>query len=246
MFLFRRVLVGDRERVLLIRKGRFERILEPGVAWLWALPGEVELERSNIGEVEFSSDWAGYLATQRPEVCAHNFVTVETTDAQVAVVYFDGKFNRVVGPGRRVLFWRGPVEVTATVIDARANPEVPMELAPALARIRPAVPVLAGTVDDGKTGLLFLDGRFVRIYGPGSYLFWTTAAVPRFAVADLRLQTIEIPGQEILTADKVSIRVNVWAEFRITDAVKATQSVPDTSARRAPDAGPADAGDHPG
>ncbi len=46
-------------------------------------------------------------------------------------------------------------------------------------------------------------------------------------VIDLRLQTVEIPGQEILTRDKVSLRVNVWAEFQVMDAVKAKQSVKD-------------------
>jgi len=36
MLMLRRILVGDQERVLVIRKGRFERILDPGEYWVWA------------------------------------------------------------------------------------------------------------------------------------------------------------------------------------------------------------------
>ena len=61
----------------------------------------------------------------------------------------------------------------------------------------------------------------------GVYGFWNAAGSPRVEVVDLRLQTLEIPGQEILTKDKVSIRVNVWAEFHVSDALKAKQSVKD-------------------
>jgi regulator of protease activity HflC (stomatin/prohibitin superfamily) len=44
-------------------------------------------------------------------------------------------------------------------------------------------------------------------------------------MVDRRIQTVEIPGQEILTGDKVSIRVNVWAAFQVVDAAQARQSV---------------------
>jgi regulator of protease activity HflC (stomatin/prohibitin superfamily) len=41
----------------------------------------------------------------------------------------------------------------------------------------------------------------------------------------ISLKMLEIAGQEILTKDKVSIRVNVWAEFRVADAVSAKRNV---------------------
>ncbi len=42
---------------------------------------------------------------------------------------------------------------------------------------------------------------------------------------DLRLQTMEVSGQEILTRDKVSLRVNLTALWQVTDAVKARATV---------------------
>jgi regulator of protease activity HflC (stomatin/prohibitin superfamily) len=225
MLFVRRILVGDQERVLLFRKGRFERILDPGEYWIWA-PGAA-METHNVREIQFASPWADYLAKERREIAARYFTIVETNDAEVAVVFLDGKLALTVAPGKRMMFWRGPVEATAQVIAVKDQPEVPAELLNALVRLGSGVPVTYATVDEGHTGLLFIQNRFVRALGPGFYGFWNSAGSPRVEVVDLRLQALEIPGQEILTGDKVSIRVNVWAEFQVVDAVKAKESVKD-------------------
>src|ERR1700736_2244826 len=123
--MFRRVLVGDNERVLLIRKKRFADILAPGEYWIFTLGQDVALERYNIKGLVFASEWADYIVKQRPEVASRHFAVVETTDSQIAVVYLDGKVSRVIAPGNRMLFWREAVAVTSEVIDARQAPEVP-------------------------------------------------------------------------------------------------------------------------
>jgi regulator of protease activity HflC (stomatin/prohibitin superfamily) len=224
--MLRRVLVGDNERVFLIRKGRFEDILAPGEYWI--LGFGVEIERHDVKHGILISEWTNFLVKQRWELVSRYFTPVETTDSQVAVVYYDDKVSRVIGPGRRVLFWRGPVEVTYDVIDAESNPQVPAVLLPAIVRIGIAnASATFAQVEEGKRGLLYLDGRFVRELAPGSYAFWNVAATPRVDVLDLRLQTLEIGGQEILTRDKVTVRVNITATYQIVDAAIARVRVKD-------------------
>src|SRR5215831_10233025 len=110
--MLRRILIGDNERVLVIRKRRFAEILEPGERWMFT-PGQgIELERYNTRELVYSGEWADYIANAQPELAARSFTVVETSDAQVAVVYLDGRLSRVIGPSTRVLFWKGPVNVT--------------------------------------------------------------------------------------------------------------------------------------
>jgi regulator of protease activity HflC (stomatin/prohibitin superfamily) len=123
------------------------------------------------------------------------------------------------------MFWRGPMEVTAEVIAVKDHPQVAAELLQALVRLGSGVPVTYAAIDEGHTGLLCIESRFVRALSPGLYGFWNAAGSPRVEVVDLRLQTLEIPGQEILT--EVSIRVNVWAEYQVVDAVMAKESVKD-------------------
>lgn len=225
----RRILVGDRERVLVIRKGRFLRILAPGEYTFWTLGQSMAFEVCDVKSVVFESTWADVIVKEHRAVCDANFTILETSDAQVAVVRFDGKLARVIGPGKRVLFWRGPVAVTAEVIDVKQTLEVPEVFLSPLSSLGASTVLIRAQVEDGKTGLLYLDNRFVRALTPGAYGFWNVAGTPRVDIVDLRRQTLEIPGQEILTKDKVSIRVNVWSEYQVADAVKAKQSVKDFS-----------------
>ena len=43
-------------------------------------------------------------------------------------------------------------------------------------------------------------------------------------LADLRLQVLDVAGQEILTRDKVNLRVNLTAGYRVTDVLAATRA----------------------
>src|SRR5258708_24874018 len=124
----RRILVGDRNRVLLIRRGRFERIVEPGTYWFWELGRSLEFETHDVKTIVFDSPWSDYLAKERKDVAERCFTIVETSDSQVAVIYFDGKVSRVLGPGKRVMFLKGPLTVTADLIEAKDHPDVTASL----------------------------------------------------------------------------------------------------------------------
>src|SRR6185295_1018141 len=104
--LWKRILVGDQERVLVSKNGRFVSILAPGEYRLFAgLSGKtLAFERFNIREIAFQSTWTEFLVKQRPDVVAKYFTVVETGDDEVAVLSFDGKLTKVIGPGKRVLF----------------------------------------------------------------------------------------------------------------------------------------------
>jgi hypothetical protein len=80
------------------------------------------------------------------------------------LVYIDGKLARVIGPGRRVMYWAGHSAVAPEVFDARVDAEVPREAVSALARLSVGassgcVPAVWANIEQGKTGLLFIDGR---------------------------------------------------------------------------------------
>ena len=227
--MFKRIIVGDNERALVTRKGRFYGILTPGVYRVFGLPGTIQAAIFRPVEPLFASDWTNFLVRERPDVVERFFVLVETGDNQVALVYADDKLFRVVPPAQRLLFWNRPVAITAEVIRAKESPEVPSSKLDALARLGRESQVTFAAVEDGKTGLLFLDNKLARTLAPGAYGFWNAAGSPRVEIFDLRLQTLEIPGQEILTRDKVSIRVNVAADYRIADALKARQAVKDVT-----------------
>jgi regulator of protease activity HflC (stomatin/prohibitin superfamily) len=84
------------------------------------------------------------------------------------------------------------------------------------------------TIQHGFTGLLYEDGAFVRLLGPGRHRFprrWFGTLDRRISTVDLRERSVTIKGQEITTADKVAIRVSILVYFKVQDPAAAVHNV---------------------
>jgi regulator of protease activity HflC (stomatin/prohibitin superfamily) len=75
-------------------------------------------------------------------------------------------------------------------------------------------------VEDGGTALLHIDGAFVGKLPAGRHFFWRNGREITVTEYDMRTTQMEVPGQEILTLDKVGLRVNFVCLYRITDPVR--------------------------
>lgn len=80
------------------------------------------------------------------------------------------------------------------------------------------------TVFHYQTGLLYDGGRFVEELSPGFYRYWPWSK-NTIRVVDLRETSQTIEGQEILTSDKIGVRVTLIAQYKVTDAQTAIHSV---------------------
>jgi regulator of protease activity HflC (stomatin/prohibitin superfamily) len=83
-----------------------------------------------------------------------------------------------------------------------------------------------GVVHETEAGVLYENGQFQRVLGPGrhrlSTLPWRRETLAR---VDLRPQSLLLSGQEMVTLDGVTLRLNVTADYRVTDAPMALHSV---------------------
>ncbi len=224
MLFYTRFYVGDTERVFVYKRGRLLTILGAGAHTLYHAPGALVSDRQSILPLQYSGPLADFLVNERPELAAEHFTVVDTGDSEVALIFFDRKLSRVVGPGNRLLFWKGAREVSAEVIDVKETPQVPEKQVLAVARLSALSLAAFFKVEENRVGLLYLDGRFIRLLNPGFYSYWL-ARSPQMETVDLRRQTLDVTGQEILTKDKVTLRVNLVADYRVTDAVKAGTTV---------------------
>ncbi|RUW67644.1 slipin family protein, partial [Mesorhizobium sp. M2A.F.Ca.ET.067.02.1.1] len=84
-------------------------------------------------------------------------------------------------------------------------------------------------VVDGQVGLLFVDGVLVRTLEAGVHAFWNVGRMVQVKVVDIKRQSLDVAGQEVLTRDRVTIRVNIAAEYRVVDPVQAVSTVKDFS-----------------
>ncbi|MCB1193210.1 MAG: slipin family protein [Leptospiraceae bacterium] len=69
-------------------------------------------------------------------------------------------------------------------------------------------------------GLLFVNGKFIRKLSPGRYRFWNQTTTINVTLLEKRIQQIEIQGQELLTQDRISLRLNFTCQYQITNPEK--------------------------
>ncbi len=80
------------------------------------------------------------------------------------------------------------------------------------------------TVREYQRGLLYESGRFVELLEPGRYAYWWWQQ-RHIELIDIRETSQTIEAQEILTSDKIGIRVTLIAQFQVADPVAAVHSV---------------------
>jgi regulator of protease activity HflC (stomatin/prohibitin superfamily) len=83
-------------------------------------------------------------------------------------------------------------------------------------------------VPQSHVGLLYRDGVFIEQLSPGRYKLkrgFFSRVENEVRIIDMRERTLMIKGQEILTADKVAIRVSLLIFFRVRDAQAALHNV---------------------
>jgi regulator of protease activity HflC (stomatin/prohibitin superfamily) len=148
---------------------------------------------------------------------AENVVKIDVPDGSVAVRFEDGRIAGAHEAGK-YFYFNYYKNISYRLFDlSKAEIE---DLTPEQISRLPKEFYAKIIVGEGESALLFLDGKFCRMLKAGAYYFWNTKTAVTYEKVDLRMQELEINGQEILTADKVSLRVNFTASYRITDAVK--------------------------
>jgi len=228
MKFIKRVTVKKNERGLLLRNGDFERVLQPGTHWLVAPIDSLRVDLFALEAPAFTHGLADYLMAKEPGVVAAEFVRVELSEKQVGLRSENGVLVELLAPATRRLYWKGLVDVKVEVIDIAASAEVPQALVARLVQTQlrqRAVQGLAGVlqvqVPEHGAGILWIDGKVEGLLAAGSYAFWKFIRNVAVELVDLRLQTLDVTGQEILTRDKVALRLNLSATWRYSDVLRA-------------------------
>jgi regulator of protease activity HflC (stomatin/prohibitin superfamily) len=222
-----RVTVPEGERALVLVNGKFDAILRPGRHSIPSLFSSVKVEAFQLVNAAFTSAYEQALVASRPDLVAEHFTDVRTSADEVGVIHRDGKLHSVQKPDARQLFWTdaGPWKVELISIDGKL--EIPAKLAQRLTGPAFADRVKRFSVEDGQAGLLYVDGAFVRLLDAGAHAFWNVGRTVNVKIVDTRQHALDVTGQEVLTRDKVSLRVNLVAKYAVVDVVKAVSSVKD-------------------
>lgn len=78
-------------------------------------------------------------------------------------------------------------------------------------------------VKEYERGVIFRLGRLVGAKGPG--LFFIIPIIDKMMIVDLRTVTYDVPAQEVVTRDNVTVKVNAVVYYRVVDPAKAVTEV---------------------
>ncbi|MEJ2045879.1 MAG: slipin family protein [Reinekea sp.] len=223
------IVIADQERVLQFKNRQFQKVLMPGKYVFWDWKNELSFESQTITECEFKHVSASILL--KNALLAEHLLLVTTSATQAALIYKDGRLATILSPDDQRYYWRDAAQWKVVLVDLN---EI-VQLDDALLReiIHQGLEkasynkarVLHVVIPEQHIGLRFEDGQLVETLKPGRYGYWALLRALHVETVDMRLRTEEVSGQEILTKDRVSIRVNLNATYRVTDAVVFTTLV---------------------
>lgn len=233
MFGYKRYVVGDSQRGLMIRDGHLVRVLTPGVYRVFDPMGRNFVSITDITDPQCHVVDAEVYLKASPDVANAHLELVSLADNEIGLLHFDGKLNRVLEPGSEMVFWKALVKVEVERINIDDDLLVPEKVRTRLARAgiksdlgrSVANSLYAIEVKDQHVGLLLVDGELKSSLMPGLHVFWTYRHSVKVEHVDLRVQAMDVSGQEILTKDKVSLRVNLAASYQLTDPVTARKAL---------------------
>jgi regulator of protease activity HflC (stomatin/prohibitin superfamily) len=222
--LFRRIKVREHERALLFKDREFKGVLRPGRHWVWDALRKVRVDVVSVREAWLAHPDLDVIA--KSGALGDEARIVDLKNHERAVVWVDGRIEAVLKPGQYAL-WTVFHDVRVELFDARAVRFEHADLAAIVNARGTASLVESVTIEAGHGGLFFKDGRHEATLGPGAHALWKGMANARILDVDLREQVVDVAGQEIMTADKVTLRLNAVVTFKVADPLKAVSTVED-------------------
>jgi regulator of protease activity HflC (stomatin/prohibitin superfamily) len=236
MWVIRKFIVKKNECGLLFKNGDFVRFLDAGTYHFLDPLRKIEVEVFDLSVPEFTHRLTDLLIKQFADEVAKRFGIVELNATQVALITKNGRLAYVLAPSTRTLFWKGLVDVEAKVIDIADDFTIESRLAAELAyanqgllRDSALAAIYCKLVPEYRIGVLYVDGDTVKTLVPGLHAYWKFNRNIRIELFDTRVQDMDVAGQEILTKDKVNLRINLSCSYQITDVMAATSKLSDVN-----------------
>lgn len=148
---------------------------------------------------------------------------VTVKNGEVCLHYVNGVFSECLTAGQHA-FWSEYGQHEFEVIST-SDPKITTVPAVIAAQLDENI-VKQVEVPEGYNAIVYYEGKAAEYLEPGRYFYWRGAVKVYCNFYDMRIQTTSISGQEILTKDKVGLRVNFVMNWRIADYVKLSEQYP--------------------
>ena len=223
--MIKKISVRKDQLALLSRNGDYYKVLHAGEHLLpWLNTPEVlliTLDGSEVPDV-----LADYLRRFQPDWVERYCLVADMSETEAGALYMDGILLEILPPSTRRLYWRVEDDLTLVRMNTQ-QVQVQTEVMNAVLQprrkgaVKGRDAILTVQVPAWHVGVLKIDGETQALLPPGLTAYWKINHLVEAEVVDTRLQVLEVSGQEILTKDKVNLRINLAANWRYSDVLLA-------------------------
>ncbi len=217
----KKVIINENQRGFLFKNGKYVKMLCPGKYYENSTK---EIEISNCNQM---------LVLRRCSVdtllndkaVADSVSVIDVADEKAALHFINGKFDSVLTQGKYA-FWSVTDNHEYITVDI-STPEVKDNVPEYIFSMISQNYYIKVEVAEYEKARLYFNQRFVKLLDSGTYYFWKNSVNVDVKYIDTRLTQMDIKGQEILSQDKVSLRVNLICNYRVTDYEKIFTDIDD-------------------
>ncbi|UVI31088.1 slipin family protein [Paenibacillus spongiae] len=216
--MFKKIIIQADERGLLFNKGRYMKPLAPGIHWVSKLRGDT-VTVMNVMKPFIVPGKELNLFLQDEELL-RELEVVDVQDYEYVLHYEDDKFAQLLTAGKYA-FWNALRRHRFIRADIRV-PEIGSEVDLSI------LPKLGGCVQmqevaSGERGMLHYNNVMQKELPPGKYYFWRGPVQAVIKTVDLRQQQLDLTGQEMMTEDKITLRLNFVCQYRVVEPLRALE-----------------------
>ena len=218
-----KTIIKDNEIGFLMKNGRFEKLLKSGRYNITAFLGYTVEKEECRGEVQFNS--VPYSILAQDSLFSQSTVRYEIPDGYIGFIYKNGNLISATIK-QEYVFWNifDRMEIRLVSMD---ETEI-KNLSKAQLEKLPIKYYSQIVVSEGEVALIYYDKIYKNTVGPGAYYFWNYNTSVTGVVVNVKWKELLVAGQEILTKDKVGIRMNINVNYRIVDAKESYATRKDT------------------
>ena len=228
--------IPETQRGLLFKNEQFTTLLPAGVHRFFDWKQAYRLQPVTIQQTTLTPVSSDILeiAALHSQAFEPYIQTWATHEYEVGLVYLDHVLKDIKPPAQSGAYWRGSKTIEVRKLTIQTDYKLPKALASQLLATKDlhlsqlaAQYLVIATVNEGFIGFVEVDGEALETIQAGQHVWWGFNRTIRLTQLDCRLQNMEVNGQEILTKDRVGLRINLSAMWQIANPALVKTSLAD-------------------
>ena len=213
------ITVYEWERVFLLKNWKLEKILQPWKYNIFNFFWKYEIIKEYINDLnlEYNSNFKEILINQNKNLIEENFYNFDIWETEVWILYKNWKIEKLLKSSKNYLFWKWVWKLTCEIVDISKNIEIDKKDIKKFKTIINSSnnDIFYKTIYDYEKAILKINWEYKGVIDSGEYMFYNSIDKVEIFSYDMRVIKLDISGQEILTKDKIWVRINLFIYYSI-------------------------------